>query len=102
MKILIVGCGIGGLNIGYKLLKNGYDVDLIDKNNYVGGRLHTIKGKNYQIESGGARFNNNHKKLLKLIKEFKLTKIKLSNKVVFKPSYKLNDNNNYLEIVLKK
>tara|TARA_B100001094_G_scaffold331819_1_gene401503 strand:- start:325 stop:1512 length:1188 start_codon:yes stop_codon:yes gene_type:complete len=102
MKILIVGCGIGGLNIGYKLLLNGYKVDLIDKNNYVGGRIHTIKGNNYQIESGGARFNNNHKKLLKLIKEFNLTKIKLSKKVVYKPSYKINDNNNYLEIVLKK
>ena len=102
MKVLIVGCGIGGLNIGYKLLKKGYNVELIDKNNYVGGRIQTIKGKNYQYEAGAARFNNNHKKLIKIINQFKLTKYKIPNEYIFKPSYKINDNNNFLEIVLKK
>ena len=101
MNILIVGCGIGGLNIGYKLLLKNYKVDLIDSNNYVGGRLLTIKGKNYQYEAGGARFNNKHKKLIKLLKDFKLNKIKISNEVLFKPSYKIRDNTNILEYVVK-
>lgn len=100
MNILVVGCGIGGLNIGYKLLKKGYNVDLIDRNNYVGGRILTIKGRNYQYEAGAVRYNKNHKKLINLINKYKLNKYKLSNKVIFKPSYKIKDNNNYIEIVL--
>ncbi|MEM4971690.1 MAG: phytoene desaturase family protein [Sulfolobales archaeon] len=37
-RILIVGGGVGGLAVGALLLRKGYDVTIIEKNNNVGGR----------------------------------------------------------------
>ena len=38
---------------------------------------HTQYFKNYSFEAGGARYNENHKNLRKLIKKFNLTEIKI-------------------------
>jgi len=75
----IIGGGIGGLYCVEKLVqkyKNTKRILLLDERPYLGGRLITHKRPNYEI--GGARFNNNHKLLLKLINKYNLKKIKLS------------------------
>lgn len=36
-KIIIIGAGIAGLNAGIELLQHGYDVEIYEKNNEVGG-----------------------------------------------------------------
>ena len=77
--ITIVGCGIGGLNLGLKLIKKyGRGVTIYDKNNYVGGRVFTdkkkVKGKMVTFDTGAARFNNNQKNIRRLIKHYGLEK----------------------------
>ena len=71
---IIVGAGISGLYTAYKLSKMGQKVLIVDKNNYIGGRIYTFKkkinGKKIQYEAGAGRFANIHKLLMKLIKEF--------------------------------
>ena len=47
MKILIVGAGIAGLYKSYKLLNEGHDIVLLEKNDYIGGQLQTLS---YQIQ----------------------------------------------------
>ena len=83
--IVIVGCGISGLNIGLELIKKYKDVVIYDKSNYVGGRIYTMKHsinkQNIIYECGAARFNKNHKLLIKLIKKYKL-----NNKIIKIPS----------------
>ena len=81
---VVIGGGIGGLYCVEKLVekyKNTKKILLLDERSYFGGRLITHKKPTYEI--GGARFNNNHKLLLKLIHKYKLNKIKLSPIVDF-------------------
>ena len=86
--IIIIGGGIAGLYCFYELEKKyknkNLKISLFEKNNYFGGRILTkqvkVNKKNYQYEMGAGRFNDNHKLMLKLIKELKLEKdmIKIS------------------------
>lgn len=117
--VIIVGSGIAGLNIYNELLyKKKYDnMMLIDKNSYIGGRIYTISltlnGIKHTLEAGGARFNDKHKKLIKLIEEYSLqnqvTKIN-SSSLEFSPRYNKWKNNPitnslpyyYLDEALKK
>jgi len=48
MPDLVVGAGLAGLYKAYNLLKDGHDVVILEKKNYVGGQLYTIK---YEIEN---------------------------------------------------
>ena len=94
--VIILGSGIAGLNIYNELLyQKKYDnMMLIDKNSYIGGRIYTISltlnGIKHTLEAGGARFNDKHKKIIKLIEEYSLqnqvTKIN-SSSLEFLPRY---------------
>ena len=76
--IIIVGCGISGLNLGLKLIKKYKNVTIYDRNNYVGGRVFTDKkkvgSKMVAFDTGAARFNSKQKNIMKLIKKYKLEK----------------------------
>ena len=80
--IIIIGGGIAGLNCAYKLSKSelNYKILLLDERKYLGGRILTYYDKDFHYELGAGRFNNKHKNLLKLIKYFNLTKIKINSK----------------------
>jgi len=75
--IVIIGGGIAGLYCAHKLSKNN-KVALFDERSYIGGRIYTHP-KGYEV--GAARFNNNHKLLLELIKYYKLTKMVLPKEI---------------------
>lgn len=85
---VIIGGGIAGLYMGYKLSNNGQKVLIIEKNNYIGGKIYTYKGSvndiNFQYEAGAGRFSDIHFLLNKLIDELNLKKykIKISNEIV--------------------
>ncbi len=76
--IIIIGSGISGLFTYYNLLKMNQfkKTCLIEKNDYYGGRIRTyhkkLDGEEYIWDDGAARFNSNHKELIKLIKELGL------------------------------
>ena len=76
---IVVGGGITGLYATQKLRqKYGQSkILLIDERSYMGGRLITNKSPQYEI--GGARFFEHHKILMKLIHQFKLSKIKVES-----------------------
>lgn len=38
-KVIIVGAGIGGLSTAIRLLKEGYEVKIIEKNKFIGGKV---------------------------------------------------------------
>lgn len=85
---VIVGGGLSGLYLLYKLLKQNKQlrICLLESNNKLGGRIETIKFKDksvknkacmIQYESGGARFSDLHTKLMKLLKLLDLDKDKI-------------------------
>lgn len=49
-KVIIIGAGIGGLAAGLRLLKNGYEVQIYEKNERVGGRTNIIETENYTFD----------------------------------------------------
>ena len=81
--IIIIGGGISGLYLQYKLLKRRKykKVLLVEKYNRLGGRIFTYKtnvnNTNYSMEAGAGRFSNNHKNLFVTIRD-----MRLSNKIM--------------------
>jgi len=87
---IVIGGGISGLSISNRL--ENTKILLIEKNDYLGGRIKTVKLGENNIEAGAARFNSNHKLLIKLLKEFKL----------FKDIIKISNNKTYFNLDLEK
>jgi phytoene desaturase len=56
-KILIVGAGIGGLATALRLIKKGYAVEIIEKNEQGGGRLNQIKKDGFTFDTGPSFFS---------------------------------------------
>lgn len=72
--IIVVGGGISGLNTAYYLKKKypKLKILLLEAGEKLGGRLQTIQYHGTQYEAGGARFSNNHKRLIHLLKHLGL------------------------------
>ncbi len=51
-KIIIIGAGVGGLASGIRLLKMGFDVEIFEKNEKVGGRMYQIEEKGFKFDVG--------------------------------------------------
>lgn len=49
---IIIGGGVGGLCTAARLLKNGYQVTVLEKEDKVGGRAHRIHNKGYTFDTG--------------------------------------------------
>ena len=56
-KVLIVGAGIGGLATAIRLVKNGYEVEILEKNEQAGGRLNQIKKDGFTFDTGPSFFS---------------------------------------------
>jgi protoporphyrinogen oxidase len=97
--IAILGGGISSLYFLYNLLKRDNipkNIILIEGTNRLGGRIHTIYEKDFSMEAGAGRFNDNHKLLNELLKELNLydKKVEINNfkKFVDKERRILEDN----------
>lgn len=49
-KVIIIGAGIGGLSTALRLLKNGYEVDIYEKNEKIGGRVNVIETEFFRFD----------------------------------------------------
>lgn len=49
-KVIIVGAGIGGLATALRLLKNGFSVKIIEKENYVGGKVNLLEERGFKFD----------------------------------------------------
>jgi len=74
--IIIIGGGISGLYTAYKISKSAKyahsRIALLEKEEYLGGRVFTYHDKYMDVEAGAGRFNNKHKLLLNLLIELNL------------------------------
>ena len=51
-KVIIIGSGLGGLSCGIILLKNGYDVVIVEQSHQIGGCLQCFVRKGAKFETG--------------------------------------------------
>lgn len=71
-KIAIIGGGMSGLTAAYELSKRGHDVTLFEKENYIGGRTHSIKLASDQINTGAVFYVNFYPRFQKYLLELGL------------------------------
>lgn len=51
-KVIIIGSGIGGLGAANLLAKLGYEVTVLEKNDYLGGRAGLVEAAGYRFDKG--------------------------------------------------
>ncbi len=86
--VLIIGAGLTGLTLAYRLRDTPLKVKLVEARSRIGGRIHTIYGKNGGSQEMGATWlGRKHISLFGLLKELDLTTFiqLLGNKAVFEP-----------------
>ena len=72
MKVGIIGAGYSALNIAKELEKNGQDVTIFEKNNYVGGMVDTVSIYGTRLEKYYRHIFKSDKEAINLIKEMGL------------------------------
>ncbi len=56
-KVLIVGAGMGGLSTALRLVKRGYAVTVLEKNEQAGGRLNQLCSNGFTFDTGPSFFS---------------------------------------------
>ena len=87
--ILIVGAGLSGLLIAYRLKEAGIPFKLLEARNRIGGRINTVLGSNdTPVEMGATWFNDHHLHLKALLEELKIDFFEqlMDSKVFYQPS----------------
>lgn len=76
MKHIIIGSGITGLYLAYKLITKNitspHNIIIIEKSKTYGGRIQTFKYKGFSYDVGAGRLANKHKFVMQLIQELNL------------------------------
>ena len=54
--VIIIGSGIGGLASAIRFKSKGYKVIVLEKNNYVGGKLTELKLNEFRFDAGPSLF----------------------------------------------
>lgn len=49
-KVIIIGAGVGGLATAVRLLKNGYEVEIYEKEENIGGRVNIIETETFRFD----------------------------------------------------
>ncbi len=71
--ILIVGAGLSGLLIAYRLKQEGIPFKLLEARSRIGGRINTIQGTNdTPVEMGATWFGDQHTNMKALLKELEI------------------------------
>lgn len=71
--VAIVGAGIAGLTVAYRLWQQGVPFRLYEANTRVGGRMYTLRGRfSRPVELGGELIDSGHKSILGLCQELKI------------------------------
>lgn len=71
--VIIIGAGLSGLLTAYRLKKEGIPFKVVEARNRVGGRIHTLYGKNSTpVEMGATWFTRQHQHLIALLNELAL------------------------------
>jgi len=49
-KVIIIGAGVGGLSTALRLLKNGYEVEIYEKDETIGGRVNILETNIFRFD----------------------------------------------------
>ena len=81
--IVIVGAGLAGLYCGIQLAKKGKSVCILEKYNYIGGRVVTYHKGELSWENGAGRISDSHTMVHSLLSQYRLKTFPLSDKQLY-------------------
>ena len=82
MRIAIIGSGIAGLYLGYKLKSVGIEFDIFEKNNIIGGRIKVINFEDFDVNAGaGILTLGKDKNMIEFVKKLKINLVEYTQKV---------------------
>jgi len=87
-KVLIIGAGLSGLLLAYRLKQKGVSVQIIEARNRLGGRIHTLSSlKNTPIEMGATWLGKQHQSLIAVLQELAIPVFPqfMAGKALFEP-----------------
>jgi oxygen-dependent protoporphyrinogen oxidase len=70
---VVIGAGIAGLTAAYRLKQAGYDVLVLEMNNYVGGRMANVEWEGFLLDIGAKFVTTADKSLLQMVDEVGLS-----------------------------
>ncbi len=72
-KILIIGAGISGIYLGYRLKKEGFSIKILEASNRIGGRIYTKNIHNIKVELGATWIWRYNTELIQLCKDLDIS-----------------------------
>ncbi|WP_400079300.1 flavin monoamine oxidase family protein [Winogradskyella sp. R77965] len=72
-NIIIIGAGLSGLYLGYRLKKEGFSIKILEANNRIGGRVFTKQEHNTTVELGATWLWKYNTALMALCNELDIT-----------------------------
>lgn len=66
---IVIGAGLSGLSTAWHLVKNGFEVDIVEALPFVGGLSATVKVNDYYFDFGPHPFYTQHDGILKVVKD---------------------------------
>lgn len=71
-RIIVVGAGVSGITAAHRLRKQGFDVTVLERNAYIGGKAKTTLRDGYVIDEGASILPSKYTHTLSLVKELGL------------------------------
>ena len=71
-KIIVVGAGVSGIAAGVELKQRGYGVTLLEKADYIGGRVNTFKKDGFVMERGASILPSKYVNIVNRLRAMKL------------------------------
>jgi len=82
--IVIIGAGITGLWLGYQFYKSNIEFVILERNNFIGGKITTDFAEDgTQIEYGPSVIHSNQQLIMKLLTELKISTFKSNQPKLF-------------------
>ena len=68
-NVVVIGAGPAGAAAAYYLQKDGYEVTVLEKESFVGGRTHGYENEQVRFDTGASFFTNFYPVLKELLKK---------------------------------
>jgi oxygen-dependent protoporphyrinogen oxidase len=68
-RAFVIGAGIAGLTAGYRLQASGFEVTVLEAEDYVGGRMSTVTQDGYILDRGAGTLTSKYTEMMALIAE---------------------------------
>lgn len=83
MRVVVIGAGIAGLTNAYELQKKGFDVIVLEKNPYPGGRMTEMMLGSIRVNTGASTLHTSFDDMMRLIDEMGLKEHMVISKGLF-------------------